>query len=326
MGVNNSKIEKDFKDIGEEMPEKLIGIENKGSTCYLNSVIQSLFHTNEFRERILNSPLPPQNTFLRSTYDLFQSVISFKKSSGTISISSFIKQVKTLNELFNNDYHHDSHEFLIWALSTIDEDLKRIGTSWIEEIFAGKSVTQTTCLCCESKSTREELFMDLGLEIMQNCSLVSSLNSFSKSERLKAADKFFCDNCNCKQEADRITLIQKLPKILICHLKRFKYSENERKYTKLNYRVAFPSQIRLDNTTEECENKLYELYAVIVHLGPGFQVGHYMSIVKIKKHWIRFDDDFIERADENLIQFIFGSPKEIGSYPCGYILFYRLVD
>ena len=325
MGSNTSKIEKDFKDLGEEIPDKLIGIENKGATCYINSVIQCLFYTKEFQSKILDSNSNP-NTFLRSMIDLFQNLKQFKKQTGTICITPFIKQVRSLNEIFNNDYHHDAHEFLIWVLSALDEDLKKSGSSWIEEVFAGKSITQTTCLCCESSSKREELFMDLGLEIMQNSSLVSSLNSFSKSERLKGADKFFCETCNCKQEADRMTLIQKLPKILICHLKRFKYKDIERRYVKLSYRVAFPSQLRLDNTTQECENSLYELYAVVVHLGPGFQVGHYMAIVKIKDHWIRFDDDYIERTDENLIQYIFGSPRDNGSFPCGYILFYRIVN
>jgi ubiquitin carboxyl-terminal hydrolase 12/46 len=325
MGANPSKIEKDFKDLGEEIPEKLIGIENKGATCYLNSVIQSLFYTKEFQDKILES-LPKSNTLLKSMQDLFNSLKTYKKQTGTITINPFIKQVRGLNELFNNDYHHDAHEFLIWALSTLDEELKKEKNSWIEEIFAGKSITETICLCCESSSRREELFMDLGLEIMQNSSLVSSLNSFSKSERLRGADKFFCETCNCKQEADRKTLIKQLPKVLICHLKRFKYSEHERRYMKLSYRVAFPSQLRIDNTTSECENKLYELYAVVVHLGPGFQVGHYMAIIKIKDHWIRFDDDFIERTDENLIQYLFGSSKDNGSFPCGYILFYRLVN
>jgi hypothetical protein len=51
-----------------------------------------------------------------------------------------------------------------------------------------------------------------------------------------------------------------------------------------------------------------------------------MAFVKINEHWIRFDDDYIERADENMIQYIFGSPRDVGSAPCGYILFYRLAN
>ncbi|OMJ92005.1 hypothetical protein SteCoe_5322 [Stentor coeruleus] len=326
MGTStSSKIEKDFTDLGEEIPENLIGIENKSNTCYANSVIQSLYFCKEFKENLLSSKSLP-NSLTKHMQDLFLLMKSSKKKTEVISAKAFIQQVKRLNILFDNENHHDSHEFLIWVLGTLDEELKKVGKSWIEDVFAGKSVTQFICLTCESISNREELFIDLSLDVMQNTSLISSLNSFTKPERMSEENKFHCDYCSCKQEAERRTLIKNTPQVLICHLKRFKYSEQYRRYTKLNYRVAFPCQLRLDNTLEENDGKIYELYSIIVHSGPGFQIGHYMSFVKINEYWIRFDDDYIERADENMIQYIFGSPRDVGSAPCGYILFYRLVN
>ena len=326
MGATSStKIEKDFTDLGEDFPESLVGIENKSNTCYANSVIQALYFCSDFRTRVLLShPLP--NTLLKSLQDLFQALKSYKKKTGVISAKHFMSQVKSLNELFNNDHHQDSHEFLIWILSTLDEDLKKQGFHWIEETFAGKFTTQTKCLCCESTTNREELFMDLGLDVIQNTSLIFSLNSFTNAERLEGVNKFYCDFCTCKQEAERRTLIKNAPQVLICHLKRFKYSEEFRRYTKLNYRVAFPGQLRLEHTVEESGDKLYELFSIIVHLGPGFQYGHYMAFVKVEKHWIRFDDDYIERVDEAMIQYIFGSSRDNASAPSGYILFYRLAN
>lgn len=34
-----------------------MGLKNQGATCYLNSLLQILFHTPEFRETILSLPL-----------------------------------------------------------------------------------------------------------------------------------------------------------------------------------------------------------------------------------------------------------------------------
>lgn len=63
--------------------------------------------------------------------------------------------------------------------------------------------------------------------------------------------------------------IKKLPNVLALHLKRFKYQESLGQFVKLAYRVVFPMQLRLFNTSDDVTNpdRLYELYAVVVHIG-----------------------------------------------------------
>lgn len=63
--------------------------------------------------------------------------------------------------------------------------------------------------------------------------------------------------------------IKSLPNILALHLKRFKYQEQVGRYVKLAYRVVFPMQLRLFNTSDDVENpdRLYELSAFVVHIG-----------------------------------------------------------
>lgn len=62
--------------------------------------------------------------------------------------------------------------------------------------------------------------------------------------------------------------IKKLPLILALHLKRFKMDSMCR-YTKLSYRVVFPFELRLFNTSDDATNaeRLYDLIAVVVHCG-----------------------------------------------------------
>ena len=47
----------------------------------------------------------------------------------------------------------------------------------------------------------------------------------SSTETLDADDKFFCDVCQCLQEAQKRMKIKQLPQVLCLHLKRFKYIE-----------------------------------------------------------------------------------------------------
>ena len=55
------------------------------------------------------------------------------------------------------------------------------------------------------------------------------------------------------------------------------------------------------NTAEDCEEKLYELIGIVIHIGAGIQFGHYMAIIKSFDHWIKFDDDYVEKVDDKLI-------------------------
>ena len=63
--------------------------------------------------------------------------------------------------------------------------------------------------------------------------------------------------------------VKRLPPVLGLHLKRFKYQETLGRHTKLFYRVPFPTELRLPNTTDDSVegDQLYELFAVVVHIG-----------------------------------------------------------
>ena len=82
--------------------------------------------------------------------------------------------------MFDNDDHHDSHEFLSWLLNEIHEniiaDVKESGindikSSFITELFEGKLVNTTKCLSCECGGKREEAFLALSVDIERNTSL-----------------------------------------------------------------------------------------------------------------------------------------------------------
>ena len=90
-------------------------------------------------------------------------------------------------------------------------------------------------------------------------------------------------------------MLETLPKILIVHLKRFKVSNYSQK--KLNFFINIPYEIRLDFLLKEKEkykeNTLYNLFAVVVHVGTGNDFGHYYCVVKIAGKWIKFDDESV---------------------------------
>ncbi|KIK91111.1 hypothetical protein PAXRUDRAFT_648466 [Paxillus rubicundulus Ve08.2h10] len=151
------------------------------------------------------------------------------------------------------------------------------GLTFIHQIFQGILTSETRCLTCENVSSRDESFLDLSIDIEQNSSVTACLRQFSASEMLCQKEKFFCDGCCDLQEAERRMKIKRLPNVLALHLKRFKYQEDVQKYIKLAYRVAFPFELRLFNTVDDINtpDRLYELFAIVVHIGNGPNHGHY---------------------------------------------------
>ncbi|CAG8496049.1 5441_t:CDS:10 [Ambispora gerdemannii] len=197
-------------------------------------------------------------------------------------------------------------------------------TTWVHQLFEGITTNETKCLTCETVTNKDESFLDLSIDIEQNSSVTSCLRQFSASEMLCHKNKFFCDVCCGLQEAEKRMKIKKLPNVLALHLKRFKYQEKLQKYIKLSYRVVFPTELRLFNTCEDIEDpdRLYELYAICVHIGNGPYHGHYITLIKSLGQWLLFDDNNVEPVEESEIQKYFGDFQS-GS---GYVLFYQACD
>ena len=169
-------------------------------------------------------------------------------------------------------------------------------TTWIHDLFQGTLVNETRCLNCETCSSKEENFFDLSIDVEQNTSLSHCLQEFSNMEMLCGECKYYCETCSSKQEAEKRMRIKKLPKILALHLKRFKFVSNLNRFKKLTYRVVFPFELRLFNTTEDCPNgdQIYDLVSFVVHCGMGLNRGHYISVVKSHGFWFLFDDEQVE--------------------------------
>ena len=206
-----------------------------------------------------------------------------------------------------------------------------LDTDWVHNLFEGLLTSETRCLTCENTSQRDEAFLDLSVDLSAHTSVTSCLRKFSEEEMLCERNKFHCDNCGGLQEAEKRMKIKRLPHILALHLKRFKYTEDLQRLQKLFHKVVYPFHLRLFNTTEDAEDpdRLYELYAVVVHIGGGPYHGHYVSIIKTQdRGWLLFDDELVEPVDKSYVLNFFGGEPVPGvqdakQLACAYVLFYQ---
>ncbi|KAL8714773.1 MAG: hypothetical protein Q9220_001286 [cf. Caloplaca sp. 1 TL-2023] len=298
-------------------------------------------------------------TLFSSLKDIFEAVIAHKSRIGVVSPAKFLEILKRENEMFRTAMHQDAHEFLNLLLNQVVENVEvntkkmeanRIlngsatrsfeqalatampqlngtkssnNTRWVHELFEGTLTSETKCLTCENVSQRDETFLDLSVDLDQHSSVTSCLRKFSEEEMLCERNKFHCDRCGGLQEAEKRMKIKRLPRILALHLKRFKYTEDLQRLQKLFHRVVYPYHLRLFNTTDDAEDpdRLYELYAVVVHIGGGPYHGHYVSIIKTEdKGWLLFDDELVEPVDKSYVRNFFGDRPGLA---CAYVLFYQ---
>jgi ubiquitin carboxyl-terminal hydrolase 9/13 len=197
------------------------------------------------------------------------------------------------------------------------------GTGWVHDIFEGVLTSETKCLTCETTSQRDETFLDLSIDLEEHSSVTSCLQKFSAEEMLCERNKFYCDHCGGLQEAEKRMKLKRLPKVLALHLKRFKYTEDYSRLQKLFHRVVYPYQLRMFNTTDDAEDpdRLYELYAVIIHIGGNAYHGHYVSVIKTEdRGWLLFDDEMVEPVDKHYVRNFFGDKPGMA---CAYVLFYQ---
>lgn len=290
----------------------LVGIKNIGNTCYLNSILQCLFHSKkliieliyikESIQQIDNGNIPLTKDFMEliqlvwfnNTYEMVPNI--FKSILGKIDLN------------YNSMEQMDSHECLVQVLDIMTEELLKenlidnINLEGIEKptlihnVFYG--LFETT-IVCENQHTNITLepFVDISMPITNGDNLLQLINNFELPETLEDDNKYFCDHCNGLVNAQKQLMIKNLPNdIFIIHLKRFQTTNvgGSINIVKLEKMIDYPLQLNL-------KDKKYHLFGVVNHIGnPSF--GHYYSYIKhINNKWYELNDSNISELDETKI-------------------------
>lgn len=212
---------------------------------------------------------------------------------------------------------------------------KQQPSSWLHELFEGREVHETTCLCCDTTTRREEPFIVLSLPVIQNSSIAHSLDDLSAVTTLQGDEKFECNECGTYKEAQRRTRLSHLPPVLLLHLKRFKTTTHLDRdgfvravKSKLLYRVVFPFSFKMGDVCSvegpQGADTVYTLFAVIVHVGSGMDHGHYMALVKSGEVWLQYEDECVDVVSPSYVATFFGGSYDLSNnVGHGYILMYQ---
>ena len=126
----------DKKEIKQQINnENLIGINNIGNSCYINSIIQVLIHTpifiNEFlnnKEEIKKMPITTSYNFLQ-IYDNIIKAKDYKNKE--VDISSFIYFFSLKHPQFKPNEQQDAIEFFRVISEDINTELNKANKKYI---------------------------------------------------------------------------------------------------------------------------------------------------------------------------------------------------
>ncbi|KAM4619224.1 ubiquitin carboxyl-terminal hydrolase 3 [Polymixia lowei] len=195
------------------------------------------------------------------------------------------------------------------------------GTSTVvTSIFGGVLQNEVNCLICGTESRKFDPFLDLSLDIPSQfrhkrskdqepgptCTLRDCLHSFTDLEELDETELYLCHKCKKRQKSTKKFWIQKLPKVLCLHLKRFHWTAFLR--NKVDTYVEFPLRgLDMRSYLLEPENALpesclYDLVAVVVHHGSGVGSGHYTAYGSHEGRWYHFNDSTVTLTNEDTVR------------------------
>ncbi len=271
------------------------GLINHGTTCYANSILQSLNSIKEFRRAIL--AIPTEESEINTVPYAFQRVVyNLQTTSDPVST----KELMFALGLKESDLYtqHDIQEFkctLADALEKVESRLTAPFQGIFKRLFEGRTTTSIRCVDIECKSSRTESFTDIPLNVRGCKSIHESFAKYLEEEELTGENRYLTDSAGL-QPATKSQRFDVLPPVLFLHLKRFAYRSTDMK--KINDFYPFETVLDLNRyCSSRGKANVYRLHSVIVHRGEP-QFGHYFAYVcEDGTMWIKYDDKNVKEVE-----------------------------
>ena len=235
-----------------------------------------------------------------------------------------------INNINNNDLFQIDQTNELLLLKDFLEDYNLKFNSPISNLFYGILETKSQCQGCSVIKYNFQIYSFLEFPLQQvnqyyfkngkrplitkegknpDVDLYECFEYNRKVDLMTGDNQMFCNICNKLCNTYYSTILYSGSNNLIINLNRGRGGVYECK-------VNFPSQLNILNfVTYNVGITVYELYAVICHLGPSSMSGHFVAYCKnrIDNQWYLYNDAIITKCTRKY-QYNDGMP---------YILFYR---
>eukprot|EP00898_Chlorokybus_atmophyticus_P001501 jgi/Chlat1/2351/Chrsp17S02617 len=297
-----------------------VGLKNQGATCYMNSLLQTLYHIPYFRKAVYHMPTTEVDA-PSSSIPLALQALFYKLQYTDTSVTT-----KDLTKSFGWDTYdafmqHDVQELNRVLCEKLEDKMKStVVEGTIQKLFEGHAMNFIECINVDYKSERKESFYDLQLDVKNCKDVYESFDKYVEVEKLDGDNKYEAEGFGL-QDARKGVLFLDFPPVLQLQLKRFEYDFVRDTMVKINDRYEFPLQLDLDRydgkylapSADRSVRNLYSLHSVLVHSG-GVHGGHYYAYIRptLGDQWLKFDDERVTKEDgKKALDEQFGGEEEV---------------
>lgn len=244
-------------------------------------------------------------------------------------------ELKKYNDNENNENNDSNKDNEGWKevgsnSKTSDKRSIEIKSSPITQLFGGsfRSILNIPKQK-ENQSITLDPFQQIQLDISSN-DVETLEDAFKKISEIEEIPHYKLNNGN-EVIAKKQTFIDKLPQVLVIHLKRFSFDSSKIekicKKIKFNHNLKIPDEIISSTTKKFNSNYLnelnYKLIGVVYHIGKNSDGGHYtVDVLQENNEWLSIDDTLItELKPENVLD---GNGQDEG-VKTAYILMYQRI-
>ncbi|XP_060075776.1 ubiquitin carboxyl-terminal hydrolase 37-like [Ylistrum balloti] len=268
----------------QTQPKSLQGFSNLGNTCYMNSILQSLFCLDTFSNDLLfSNSRVMKSLHSQSLYSaLYKLLRSRTKTLPEHVRRDMLRNVKsaisTTAKRFSGYQQHDAHEFLGQVLDQLKEEVTKVSSStpsphregsdgdtpYINptvQNFEMEVLHSITCLHCQEVVTKAEQFNDLSVDMPrrrkngEQSSIQNALDLFFRSEAIE----YTCEKCG-SNKSEVTHKFTRLPRVLVLHLKRYNFDQSIIN-TKTAQSISITRFLSLD---AHCEENTFPPYPALL--------------------------------------------------------------